>query len=324
MRLKSIIAIALIPQIILVNYFKNNPSIIDNYYQSIYKGILSINSSIYSNIKIPFGEILYIIIILFFIYLVFKIFSFKLRDSVNLIAFISIIYFTFYSLWGLNYFKSSNFYKSKIKNDYEFVELDNTLKQIISLINKELELIKDFNKLDLFEITNTKDLNVKKSFIPSLLLYQTVSGHFIPFTSESIVNFKIPKIDIPVVIFHEEAHQMGYADEAEASFIGFKKAVESKNANLRYSGYFYALLKLLNDVNRNHNEKLEDYISILNERIKADINDNIEFWNKYYNNFFDRITNYIYDIYLKSNKQENGILSYNQVSKYIIDYYKSN
>lgn len=65
MRLKSIIAIALIPQIILVNYLKKNPSIIDKYYQNIYEGILSINSSIYSKIKIPVGEIVYIIIILF-------------------------------------------------------------------------------------------------------------------------------------------------------------------------------------------------------------------------------------------------------------------
>ena len=108
-------------------------------------------------------------------------------------AFISIIYFTFYSFWGLNYFKTSMFYESKIKNDYEFVDLDNTLKLIISLMNEELELISDFNNLNYFEITNTIDLNVKKSIIPDILLYQTVSGHFIPFTSESIINFKIPK-----------------------------------------------------------------------------------------------------------------------------------
>ena len=120
MRLKSIIAIALIPQIILVNYLKKNPSIIDNYYQNIYEGILSINSNIYSKIKIPIGEIVYIIIILLFIYLIFKIFSFKLKDSVNLIAFISIIYFTFYSLWGFNYFKTSKFYKSKVKRNMSF------------------------------------------------------------------------------------------------------------------------------------------------------------------------------------------------------------
>ena len=55
-----------------------------------------------------------------------------------------------------------------------------------------------------------------------------------------------------MVIFHEYAHQIGYADEAEASFIGFMKAVESNNANVRYSGYFNALLNLLNEINKNH------------------------------------------------------------------------
>ncbi len=48
----------------------------------------------------------------------------------------------------------------------------------------------------------------------------------------------------------------------------------------------------------------------------------MEFWGKYYNNFFDRVADYFYDFYLKSNKQEYGILSYNKVSNYIIDYYQ--
>jgi len=115
---------------------------------------------------------------------------------------------------------------------------------------------------------------------------------------------------------------MGYADEAEASFIGFMKAVESNNANVRYSGYFNALLNLLNEINKNHKEKLEDYTSKLNQRVISDINYNMEFWSKYYNNFFDRVANYVYDFYLKSNKQEYGILSYNKVSNFIIDYYQ--
>ena len=114
---------------------------------------------------------------------------------------------------------------------------------------------------------------------------------------------------------------MGYADEAEASFYGFMKAVESDNANVRYSGYFNALLNLLNEVSKNHYEKLEDYTSRLDPKVKSDIRNNSEFWNKYYNNFFDRIANYLYDFYLKSNKQEDGILSYNKVSNFIIDYY---
>ena len=323
MKLKSFFALTLIPQILLVNFIKNNPSIIDDYYPDyLYSNILKINSFIYSNINIPVGEILYLILIIILIYLVYRVFSFKLNDSVNLLAFISIFYFIFYSFWGLNYFKTSISYELNIKNDYEFEELDNTLNFIITKINEEAPLLQDFNELNFLEITNMNDLNVKQSLAPSYLLLQTVSGHFIPFTSESVVNFDIPKIDLPVVIFHEYAHQMGYADEAEASFIGFMKAVESNNANVRYSGYFNALLNLLNEINKNHKEELQNYISKLDKRVKSDINYYTEFWSRYSNNYFDKVQKYIYDLYLKSNNQEAGIMTYNKVSNFIIDYYQ--
>ena len=322
MKLKSIFALALIPQILLINFIKNNPSIIDEYYSYfIYNNILKINSFVYSNINIPIGEILYIILVIILIYLVYRVFSFKLNDSINLLAFISLVYFIFYSFWGLNYFKTSISDELHIKNDYEFEELDNTLNFIITKINEEAPLLQDFNELNFLEITNMNDLNVKQSLAPSYLLLQTVSGHFIPFTSESVVNFDIPKIDLPVVIFHEYAHQMGYADEAEASFIGFMKAVESNNANVRYSGYFNALLNLLNEINKNHKEELQNYISKLDKRVKSDINYYTEFWSRYSNNYFDKVQKYIYDLYLKSNNQEAGIMTYNKVSNFIIDYY---
>ena len=324
MKLKSIFALALIPQILLVNFVKNNPSIIDDYYSYyLYNNILKINSFVYSNINIPVGEILYIILVIILIYLVYRSFSFKLKDSVNLLAFISLVYFIFYSFWGLNYFKTSISDELNIKNDYEFEELDNTLNIIIKKINEEVLLIEDYNELDFFELTNMTNLNVKQSIAPNYLLLQTISGHFIPFTSESVINFDIPKINLPVVIFHEYAHQMGYADEAEASFIGFMKAIESNNANIRYSGYLNALLNLLNEINKNHKEKLEDYISKLNGRVISDINYNTEFWSKYSNNYFDKAQKYIYDFYLKSNNQDAGIMSYNKVSNFIIDYYQS-
>ena len=323
MKIKSIFALALIPQVLLVNFIKNNPLIIDDYYPDyLYSNILKINSFIYSNINIPVGEILYVILIVVLIYLVYRVFSFRLNDSVNLLAFISIVYFIFYSFWGLNYFKTSISYELNIKNDYEFEELDNTLNFIITKINEEVPLLQDFNELDFFEITSTTNLNVKQSLAPTYLLFQTVSGHFIPFTSESVINFDIPKIDLPVVIFHEYAHQMGYADEAEASFIGFMKAVESNNANVRYSGYFNALLNLLNEINKNHKEELESYTSKLNDRVISDINYYMEFWSKYSNNYFDKVQKYIYDLYLKSNNQEAGIMTYNKVSNFIIDYYQ--
>ena len=101
MKLRLFIALALIPQILIVNYLKSNPSIVDDYYFGfIYNEVFKINSFIFSKTSIPVGELLYLIILISFIYLVFKLFSFKLKHFINLIAFISIVHFFFYSLFN--------------------------------------------------------------------------------------------------------------------------------------------------------------------------------------------------------------------------------
>ena len=325
MKLRLFIALALIPQILIVNYLKSNPSIVDDYYFGfIYNEVFKINSFIFSKTSIPVGELLYLIILISFIYLVFKLFSFKLKHFINLITFISIVHFFFYSFWGLNYFRTPVSERLKINSDYEYIELDKTIEKIIIQIDKEISLInKENNISNVLELIDKTNSNIKKSILPDIFLYQRVSGHFIPFTSEGVFIDQIPLIDIPVVIFHEQAHQMGYADEGEASFIGFKKAIKHNDPYIRYSGYFNALMNLLNEVIKNHPEKIENYMSKLDKKVISDIGSVQNFWKKYSDNIFDKITNYIYDIYLKSNNQEAGIMTYNKVSIYIIDYYQS-
>ena len=127
----------------------------------------------YSNINIPVGEILYMILVIILIYLVYRVFSFKLNDSVNLLAFFSLVYFIFYSFWGLNYFKTSISDELHIKNNYEFEELDNTLNIIIRKINEEAPLIQDYNELDFFEITNMTKMNVKPVSYTHLRAHET-------------------------------------------------------------------------------------------------------------------------------------------------------
>tara|TARA_B100001057_G_scaffold284175_1_gene284496 strand:- start:7041 stop:8042 length:1002 start_codon:yes stop_codon:yes gene_type:complete len=324
MKYRIIIALALIPQVILVNFLKDNPSLIDKYYVGFfYNSVFNVNTFVFSKINFPIGEILYIIIILLFIYLVYSLLSFKFKDFINLLAFISVIYFCFYSFWGLNYFRTSLSEKFNIESNYEFIELDSTIKKIIIEIEKEIKLIDDENQnINIDKFIKEENSNIKKSIIPEIFLYQRVSGHFIPFTSEAVFIDDIPVVDIPIVIFHEQAHQMGYADEAEASFIAFTKAIKSNYANIRYSGYFNALINLLNDVVKSHPEEINTYTSELDEKVLNDIKYLQNFWSKYSDNIFDKITNFIYDFYLKSNNQKSGILSYNQVSTYIIDFFQ--
>ena len=324
MKIRSLIAVALIPQILIVNFLRNNPSFIDDYYvRIIFNNLIKINSFLFSKIEIPIGEIIYIVIIILYIYLFVKVISFKLYDFLNLVAFSSILYFLFYFLWGLNYFKPSLVDKLNIKSEYEFNVLDETINRVIFEINKESSSIsEDINKSDIFNLLNTTASNIKKSIIPDIFLYQKVSGHYIPFTSEAIFVDKIPLVDMPIVILHEQAHQNGYANEGEASFIAFSKAINDKEPYIRYSGYFYALINLLNEISKKNSDKLDDYITKLDEKVISDIKKVQNFWSKYSNSFLDKAQNYIYDLYLKSNNQEAGIMTYGEVSLYIIYYYQ--
>ena len=324
MKIRSLIAVALIPQILIVNFLRNNPSFIDDYYvRIIFNNLIKINSFLFSKIEIPIGEIIYIVIIILYIYLFVKVISFKLSDFLNLVAFSSILYFLFYFLWGLNYFKPSLVDKLNIKSEYEFNVLDKTINRVIFEINKESSSIsEDINKSDIFNLLNTNASNIKKSIIPDIFLYQKVSGHYIPFTSEAIFVDKIPLVDMPIVILHEQAHQSGYANEGEASFIAFSKAINNKEPYIRYSGYFYALINLLNEISKKNSDKLDDYITKLDEKVISDIKKVQNFWSKYSNSFLDKAQNYIYDLYLKSNNQEAGIMVYGEVSLYIIHYYQ--
>ena len=324
MKIRSLIAVALIPQILIVNFLRNNPSFIDDYYvRIIFNNLIKINSFLFSKIEIPIGEIIYIVIIILYIYLFVKVISFKLSDFLNLVAFSSILYFLFYFLWGLNYFKPSLVDKLNIKSEYEFNVLDETINKVIFEINKESSFIsEDINKSDIFNLINTTASNIKKSIIPDIFLYQKVSGHYIPFTSEAIFVDKIPLVDMPIVILHEQAHQSGYANEGEASFIAFSKAINDKEPYIRYSGYFYALINLLNEISKKNSDKLDNYITKLDEKVISDIKKVQNFWSKYSNSFLDKAQNYIYDLYLKSNNQEAGIMTYGEVSLYIIYYYQ--
>tara|TARA_B100000886_G_scaffold81863_1_gene53286 strand:- start:992 stop:1993 length:1002 start_codon:yes stop_codon:yes gene_type:complete len=324
LKIRSFLAIALIPQILIVNFLKYNPSFIEDYYvRFIFNNLIKINSFLFSKIEIPIGEIIYLIIIIFYIYLLVKVISCKLPDFINLLAFTSILYFLFYFIWGLNYFKPSIVDKLNIKSEYEFDILDETINKVIFEINYESSFLdKDINRSDILDIINPTNSNIKKSIIPDVFLYQRVSGHYVPFTSEAIFVNKIPLVDMPVVILHEQAHQSGYADEGEASFIAFSKAIKNKEPYIRYSGYFYALTNLLNEISKKKPDKLDNYIIKLDKKVLSDIKTVKNFWSKYSDNFLDKAQNYIYDLYLKSNNQEAGIMTYGKVSLYIIHYYQ--
>ena len=340
--IKKIIALLLIPQILILSYFKNNPKIVEEYYSEfIYQYIFKFYSMLFSGFSIAIGDLLVLLaLISSIIYFIFF-FRFKINDFINVFAVISITIFLFYSLWGLNYFKTPLLSKLDI-GEIKYESLQTTLDRLIddaneahlllgdedsTLENLEFDKEKIISELKLDNIKKFDKISTtkfaKKSIIPKIFLYQGVSGYINPFTLEAIVVEEIPSIDFSITVLHEQAHQLGYAAEEDANFLAFISSINNQDPLIKYSGYVFGLSYLLNEIQINHNDDLSSFTDKINSGIIEDINSRRKFWQKYSNNIINSLQNVLYDFYLKSNNQKAGIASYSRIVNHIINYYEN-
>ena len=340
--IKKIIALLLIPQILILSYFKNNPRIVEEYYSEfIYQYIFKFYSMLFSGFSIAVGDLLVLLaLISSIIYFIFF-FRFKINDFINVFAVISITIFLFYSLWGLNYFKTPLLSKLDI-GEIKYESLQTTLDRLIDDANEAHLLLGDedstlenleFDKEEIMselKLDNIKKFDkisttkfAKKSIIPKIFLYQGVSGYINPFTLEAIVVEEIPSIDFSITVLHEQAHQLGYAAEEDANFLAFISSINNQDPLIKYSGYVFGLSYLLNEIQINHNDDLSSFTDKINSGIIEDINSRRKFWQKYSNNIINSLQNVLYDFYLKSNNQKAGIASYSRIVNHIINYYEN-
>ena len=340
--IKKIIALLLIPQVLILSYFKNNPRIVEEYYSEfIYQYIFKFYSMLFSGFSIAIGDLLVLLaLISSIIYFIFF-FRFKINDFINVFAVISITIFLFYSLWGLNYFKTPLLSKLDI-GEIKYESLQTTLDRLIddaneahlllgdedsTLENLEFDKEKIISELKLDNIKKFDKISTtkfaKKSIIPKIFLYQGVSGYINPFTLEAIVVEEIPSIDFSITVLHEQAHQLGYAAEEDANFLAFISSINNQDPLIKYSGYVFGLSYLLNEIQINHNDDLSSFTDKINSGIIEDINSRRKFWQKYSNNIINSLQNVLYDFYLKSNNQKAGIASYSRIVNHKINYYEN-
>ena len=68
--------------------------------------------------------------------------------------------------------------------------------------------------------------------------YSGFLGYYNPFTGEAQVNTKVPVFTIPFTTCHEIGHQLGFASESEASFVGYLVIKSNNSPVFNYSAYF--------------------------------------------------------------------------------------
>ena len=151
------------------------------------------------------------------------------------------------------------------------------------------------------------------------LSYMGFSGYFNPFTHEAQVNSYIPRYNFPTTTLHEMAHQIGIAPENEANFIGYLVSVESSDLHFKYSGYSFGLKYCL----RNMERLSPGRMSYLLQKINPGVVNNFMETEKFHaahESPLEWFSKHFYDFFLKANKQQDGIMGYNNFVAAMISY----
>ena len=329
-------------QLLFICFVKKNPLWIEKFYsKGFYPFLFNIYKSFLNNLSFSIGDILYIFILIYLAVYFLKIIKrrFKLKSIViNILSTISIVIFIFYFTWGLNYFRMPLYKRIGYKINYTEKEIENTLNILIKNSNKlhksltnsdSLAVNIPYNKTKIGSLIENEfnfDLEkhhtkpyIKNSMFSTSLSYMGYAGYLNPFTLETQINTKIPKLNYVFTAAHEMAHQLGVASESEANFIAFYTCINNEDPFIQFTGYIFALNYCYSELIKINPTKANKAIKSLNFGIKENFRELSQFW-KLYQNPIEPILKKGFDFYLKVNGQTQGIKSYDEMSGLVIAY----
>ncbi len=117
------------------------------------------------------------------------------------------------------------------------------------------------------------------------------------------------------------SHQLGYASESQANFVGYLTAIHSPDTLFHYSAYFDLFSYANHELAVKDSVKAHDNYQRLDTLVKKDFTE-LKLFQKKYKNPFEKVVRIFYDRYLKANQQDKGVKSYNQVTDLLVAYYK--
>lgn len=350
-RIKTGLALSIIPQLVFVKWVGSYPDLVEKYYsEGIYPIISKFLRLLFGWIPFSMGDIFYTILaiaIVRYIYINGKYFRKqpkKLAQHIGIV--LSLAYFIFHLFWGMNYYRLPIEDKLGIeKTTYTTQELVDFTKKLVLKTNRlQYHITKDStkpveinsSKEEIFRITvlgyrdfakNNPEfryhpVSLKTSIYSLSLTYMGYGGYLNPFTGEAQVNAKIPIIRSPTVSAHEIGHQIGYSSESATNFIGFLVTSKTMNSGFKYATYSHALAYALSDLKRLDEEQYNLILKSINTGVIKNYQEINTFW-KTYENPTEPIFKWVFNAFLKANNQEEGIKSYNSVVGLLINYDKT-
>src|SRR5690554_3559921 len=337
---KPYIAFSLVPLLLIVELLKQFPEVVETYYSlGLYPIISSIFRFTLGWVPFSFGDLIYGFAIVYMARWFIVNRRRIIRDTklwlIDVVAFISIIFIAFHLFWAMNYHRLPLHESLNLDAEYSTEQLLTVTEKLIKKSNAvHLELTKnDSNKINLvpkgyeaieneFPHLKYHPKSIKKSLFSLPLTYMGFSGYLNPLTNEAQINSYIVPYRFPVVASHEVAHQLGYAKENEANFIGGLAAINHQDPYFNYSGYTFLLKHCLLEIYKRDNELYFDILKTVNKGILKNYQEVQNFWDSYQNPA-EPLFKKTYNSYLIANNQKEGMESYSYVVALIVNYFEA-
>lgn len=347
--LRNGIALSLVPQIGLVSWLSGHPEVVEQYYSNgIYPIISIFFRTLFGWIPFSVGEIIYTLLAIIGIRYIIrnrrKIKANKLAFLRDVVVVLSIFYFTFHLVWGLNYYRQPIANQFGIENEATFEDIKRLTTELVQKTNTlQFQLTGDstaivqlpYTRNEIFDRTvdnysrlgRQKPLlvynrpSIKKSMYSIPSSYMGIGGYLNPFTNEAQVNRKTPLFRFPVVCGHEIGHQVGYSAENETNFIGYYVTVKNQDPYFQYTAYAYALSYCLNALHRSDKAIAKALYEQLNKGVIKNYQE-LSAFHDAYENPFEPIFKSVFSTFLKANNQKDGIQSYGKVVNLLVGYHR--
>ncbi len=251
------------------------------------------------------------------------------------------VYIVFNIFWGLNYNRKGIAWQLQLPADeYDTTSVLQIQQLLLQKVNDtKAQLVEDHisypdNKemfarakscydqaVTVFPFLKYRGTSVKSSLYGLLGDYVGFTGYYNPFTGEAQVNTTVPRFLVPYITLHEMAHQLGYAKENEANFVGYLAAANSTDTLFQYSAY----LDLFIYANRQVYYFDSTASIAAGKQLSPAVKEDILEWRKFnrkYRSAFEPVISWLYGKYLQANLQPKGLQSYDEVVAALIAYYK--
>lgn len=305
----------------------------------------NLHQMVFSWIPFSFGDLLYVILGALLLYFIIKIFKKESRSNsiLKLLIIINIFYFTYQIFWGMLYFQTPIIKKLSSQEEPTLDKAKTLALRYLEKCKKTRELAKE-DKNGIFVVKDLKtiqkeilfqqqqlpkNISDKKapqinSFKPSLfknvMSFTGILGYYNPFTAEAQYNSELPSTFIPFTSAHESSHQLGFAREQEANFVGYLIGVKSENLELRYSTEYFTLKSLLSYIVENDPEFVKSVLNNYSAGMKRDRAYEKSFVMRH-QGWLDDFFGFTNNLFLKSNQQE-GSVTYSYFIDLLLNYEK--